>query len=284
MFFLIFLFLLNLQKNIILLVGDGFGPEQMKLIEENGYPWVSFDGFSALDTINPYCGIPDSASSATAIFSGIFTENGMLGMGINGKKYETLGEIAKKEGFSVSVITDVEIYDATPAGLYAHTKDRKEYEKILIFLRKSNFDLFIGDTKGKNIEKVIKLKKKMDYLNIIKISLKKIKSLNKPYFILIEFGKIDHFCHKNDLKKLKKELKKKRKIIDYLIEFSLKEKNTILIITADHETGGFDFETSKFKSKYHTTQPVFVFSTEPFKEMLINQPHLHRFILKFINM
>lgn len=279
MFSLILFFLLNLQKNIIIFIGDGFGPEQMKLIEEKGYPWTSFDGFSALDTRNPFCGIPDSASSSTAIFSGIFTRNGMLGMGINGKEYKTLGEIAKEKGYSVGILTDVEIYDATPAALYSHTKNRHNKEEILNFLKKSNFDLFGGKIDEKLNEKIINLKDNMDYLKIIKESIKKLK---EPYFLLIEAGKIDWVCHENDLKKLKEEVLKAKKIIEFLIEISIKDRNTAIFITADHETGGFSFESLKFSTKSHTTEPIFLFSSEPFDEMLINQPHFHRFILKYL--
>jgi len=279
MLFFILLNLLNLQKNIIIFIGDGMGPEQMKLIEENGYPWTSFDGFSALDVRNPFCGVPDSASSATTIFSGIFTKNGMVGMGINGKEYKTLGEIAKEKGYSVGVATDVEIYDATPAALYAHSKDRHNKEEILNFLKKSNFDLFIGKIDEKVSEKIINFNDEMDYLKILKNSIKKLK---EPYFFLIEAGKIDWACHDNSLEKLKKEVDKAKKIIEFLIEISMKDKNTMVFITADHETGGFDFENLKFSTKSHTSQPVFVFSTEKFPELLINQIHLNQYILNYL--
>ncbi|MEJ5166350.1 MAG: hypothetical protein WHV67_04910 [Thermoanaerobaculia bacterium] len=66
------------------------------------------------------------------------------------------------------------------------------------------------------------------------------------------------------------------------MEISLLEKDTIIFITADHETGGFDFKSSTFSTKMHTSTPVFVFSTQPFEEFLLNQPHLHRHILKFL--
>lgn len=282
MLFSLIFSLFFLQKNIIIFIGDGFGPEQMKLIEDNGYPWTSFDGFSVLDTRNPYCGIPDSASSATAIFSGIFTENGMLGMGINGRSYKTLGEIAKEKGYSVGIITDVEIYDATPAALYAHTKERYDKISVLNYLKKSNFDFFAGKIDEKLNDKIMVLREDKDFLEVVKNSYKKLKSLKKPFLLLIEAGKIDRLCHENDIEKLKKETLKAKKIIEFLMELVFFDKNTALFITADHETGGFDFETETFSTKNHTTEPVFVFSSEPFEELLINQPHLHRFILKFI--
>lgn len=282
MIFFLILNLLLIQKNIILFIGDGFGPEQMKLIEDKGYPWTSFDGFSILDTRNPFCGIPDSASSATAIFSGIFTENGMIGMGINKKHYKTLGEIAKEEGYSVGIITDVEIYDATPASLYAHTKRRQDKEIILEFLKNSNFDLFAGKAEEDFKGKIQVLKDEENYLEVIKSSLNKLKSLKKPYFLLIEAGKIDWEAHDNDLEGLKREVLKAKGIIEFLLELSIFEKDTVIFITADHETGGFDFKSSTFSTKSHTSLPVFVFSTEPFEELLLNQPHLHRYILKFL--
>lgn len=282
MFIFFFLFFLSIQKNIIILICDGLGFEQMKFIEENGYPWTFFEGFSAIDTRNPYCGVPDSASSATAIFSGIFTENKMIGMAINGKEYETLGEIAKRKGYYVGVMTDVEIWDATPASLYAHTKDRNNKDEILKFLKKSKFDFFVGKSE-KKIKNLKRINEKKDYTKILEEKILELKKIKKPYFLMIEFGRIDYFCHENNLKGLNEELKKLKKFIDFLIQFLLEEKNLILILTADHETGGFDFEGKKFKTKKHTTEPVPLFSNEKFPEFLINQPHLNKYILKILN-
>ncbi len=281
MFLILSLLFSAINPSIILLIGDGFGMEQMKAIEEKGYPWTFFEGFSVLDTRNPYCGVPDSASSITAILSGVFTLNGYIGIAINGKEYKTVGEIAKEKGYFVGVVTDVEIYNATTAGMFSHLKNRNDYEKIIDFLKKSNFDLFIGQS-NLNIEKnFIKIDEEKDYLDYVKFALNKFKN-KKPFFLLIELGRIDWVCHENDKENLKKELNKAKKVIEFLIDYYLKNRDFILYITADHETGGFNLKDFSFKTKTHTTEPVPIFSTDKFEEFLINQPHLNREILKKI--
>lgn len=75
----------------------------------------------------------DSAAAATALASGQKTYNNAINWTNDGKPMtgQTIAEIAKQQGKSVGVITSVQWYHATPAGLGgAHNVNRSHYDEI----------------------------------------------------------------------------------------------------------------------------------------------------------
>lgn len=66
------------------------------------------------------------------------------------------------------------------------------------------------------------------------------KEPKKGFFLMIEGGKIDHACHGNDAATCIKEIIDMDEAIKVAYEFYLKnKKETLIVVTADHETGGF---------------------------------------------
>ena len=88
--------------------------------------------------------ITDSAAAATAIACGEKTGNGMLGVDAKGNRLESVAEVAKKAGMKVGIMTTVTIVHATPAGFYAHRKNRGLSYQIALDLLASGFDYFAG--------------------------------------------------------------------------------------------------------------------------------------------
>lgn len=93
-----------------------------------------------------------------------------------------------------------------------------------------------------------------------------------PFFIMTEGAQIDHGGHKNDLEYLVREMLDFDQLIGNAMEFVDKNQETLLIITADHETGGLsliDGNISKgyvqgsFSTNDHTAIPVPVFAYGP---------------------
>lgn len=67
----------------------------------------------------------DSASSATAMFCGVKTDRGRIGVGVGGReRLRTLGEVALARGLATGAVTSVPISHATPAAWLAHNDDR----------------------------------------------------------------------------------------------------------------------------------------------------------------
>ncbi|MGL5677331.1 MAG: alkaline phosphatase, partial [Cellulosilyticaceae bacterium] len=98
---------------------------------------------------------PDSASTATAISSGIKTHSGVIGYNADKKtKPESITEKLKADGYKVGIVSSVSIDHATPAAFYAHEVSRSNMYNIALQLAESNFDYFAGGSlaqpKGKD--------------------------------------------------------------------------------------------------------------------------------------
>lgn len=98
-------------------------------------------------------------------------------------------------------------------------------------------------------------------------------SVNKDgFFLMVEGSQIDWGGHANSIEYITREMLDFDKAIGAALEFALKDKNTLVIITADHETGGLaisggDLEKGKvrgsFTSNKHTAVMVPVFAIGP---------------------
>jgi alkaline phosphatase len=118
-------------RNIILLIGDGMGPEAVGLaVYYNRFmngpdrPLHMERMMAAGNT--GYCltyqygtVVTDSASAATALASGVKTRDAMIGKDHDGRPMRTILDVAGQLGKSTGVISNTRITHATPAGFYA---------------------------------------------------------------------------------------------------------------------------------------------------------------------
>ena len=102
-----------------------------------------------------------------------------------------------------------------------------------------------------------------------KATLGKLNELGKPFFIMIEGSQIDWGGHDNDQKYMVSQFLEFNDAIEVALEFAKKDKNTIVVVTADHETGGAAIVRGKlsdstiknrFATPNHTASMVPVFS------------------------
>lgn len=106
-----------------------------------------------------------------------------------------------------------------------------------------------------------------------------INHLNKDnengFFLLIEGSQIDWGGHANDGNYIITEMIEFDKTIGAVLDFAEKDGNTLVVVTADHETGGFaiqkeskmDSLVTAFTSDYHTGDLIPVFAYGPGSEM-----------------
>lgn len=126
-------------KNVILIIGDGMGPEQVGLLlayARQAPESVLVDRKTALDQImdGGVMGISmtypdnalvvDSAASGTQLASGKFAGSEMIGSDKDGNPVETVLEIAKKSGKATGLVSDTRLTHATPAAFAAHQPHR----------------------------------------------------------------------------------------------------------------------------------------------------------------
>jgi len=110
-----------------------------------------------------------------------------------------------------------------------------------------------------------------ELLRSTNVALNILKQNPKGMFIMIEGSQIDWGGHANDTQYIVNEMVDFDKAIGAALDFAQKDGNTLVIITADHETGGFsllegsDMKTGKVEGKFTTNDhtgvmiPVFAY-------------------------
>ncbi|MHA2308719.1 MAG: alkaline phosphatase [Candidatus Heimdallarchaeaceae archaeon] len=139
------------QTSIILFIGDGMGTEQIRFgqLVEYGTDKVSslfdFPYSKQVSTNNIYGRTTDSAAAATAISTGVKTENGRIATNWNAsKELTTILEIAQMNGYVTGLVATSHLTHATPAAFAAHEAKRGSYLKIAKDFSKSDVDIFFG--------------------------------------------------------------------------------------------------------------------------------------------
>lgn len=140
-------------KNVILFIGDGMGPEQVKAARQfKGEPLV-FEKFPSVGesvTHNIHNKTTDSAASATAMATGVKVENGVVSRQIPGDSNDllTILEEFSRMGRSTGLITTTDLTDATPACFGAHARDRGDRKDIAkCYFEKTRPNLLLGGDK-----------------------------------------------------------------------------------------------------------------------------------------
>ncbi len=297
-------------KNIILIVGDGTGLPQWyagytankgKLNVFN----MRYTGFSKTSSYDNY--ITDSAPGATAFSSGTKTNNRAVGVDHTGRALTLLPEILRRKGMKTGIITSGDLRDATPAAFYAHQPERSNYKAILNDLLQSAVDIVMGSadlspkdsvidrlysrfqvyTSINNLSQVTGkpllladsiagrsvLNGRSDWSQKALTTSIQLLSRNKAgFFIMLEGAQVDHGGHANKLPYVVTELLDLDKVIGQAMEFADSNGETLVIVTADHETGGLTLTggdyaqgmiSGQFSTGDHTAIPVPVFAYGP---------------------
>lgn len=100
-----------------------------------------------------------------------------------------------------------------------------------------------------------------------------LKNQNNPngFFLMIEGSQIDWGGHANEPDYVVSEFQEFDKIIAAAVDFAIKDGNTLVVVTADHETGGLAIQPEStmdslayaFTSTYHTGTMIPVFAYGP---------------------
>lgn len=274
-------------KNIILLIGDGMGPNQVAMARASKGSALHMEGMpykGTVTTTNAYGAITDSAAAGTAIATGIKTKNGAVGIDASGAILPNIREYFAKKGKKTGIISTCIIADATPAAFGSHAPSRHNQDSIANQFITNNIDLIMGgggsvfdaalrsnaQNKGytlitkkstllnTNAKKVLGLfadgdfpYKKQGYPEdtptLEEMTKKGIQILDNKngFFLMSEGGRIDHAGHANNIELNIEETLEFDKAVKAALDFAKKDKNTLVIVTADHETGGLQYDKSK---------------------------------------
>ena len=134
-------------KNIIVLVGDGMGLEQVSVgwtlnggrLNLDNFPVAGYSRTWASDRL-----VTDSSAGGTGISSGIKTKYGYIGVDDDGQPVESLLHLARRLGKKTGVAVTCRINDSTPADFVCHSTDRHEEAEIAAQYIDSGVDFLTG--------------------------------------------------------------------------------------------------------------------------------------------
>ena len=146
-------------KNIILMIGDGMGPQQISMLESYAQlaPSSSYkNGVTAMQKLAdagtiglsmtyPYGSVVvDSASSASQLATGKPSPSEAIGLDHKGNPAETVLERAQKLGKATGLVSDTRLTHATPASFAAHQAHRSMENQIAEDMLETGVDVMLS--------------------------------------------------------------------------------------------------------------------------------------------
>ena len=251
-------------QHIIYMIGDGMGVEQIAAAAvANGgslnmlqLPQAAFVKSNSANAV-----VTDSPAGGTALACGQKTNNGLIGIDTEGKPLRSLLQEAAEQGFVTGLIVTKSITDATPATFYAHVKSRKETAAIMADLMKTPIDIIVGGGRGnfteaqraalahrttllewlgeKDADPAAKRGPVLEQSTARALDkLTQAAATGKRSFVMIEGSQIDVAGHDMDAAYLVDEMLDFDRTVGVVLRWMEKNPNTLLVITADHATGG----------------------------------------------
>ena len=270
-------------KNVILLIGDGMGPNQIKageIFKGEELVMQQFPYSTKVETRSADSSVTDSAAAGTALSTGTRTNNGYVGKHPNGFDLRTIVDIAHDLGKRTGVITTEALTGATPMAFSAHATNRGSTLEIVGSASdaKSNVDLYLSDiispsytyyfeqggyTVIDEVDDISKSKKdkvigsylvnarapsmndELDFVAFDRLVWEALEYLSKDkdgFFLMAEGAHIDHGGHNNDMVYMLDELLAFDLGVKVALEWAKDRDDTVVIVTADHETGGLQLD------------------------------------------
>ncbi|HAQ18735.1 MAG TPA: alkaline phosphatase [Prolixibacteraceae bacterium] len=177
--------------------------------------------------------------------------------------------------------TDIDVFIG---GGYKHFTERKDKRDLAGELKQKGYQVLrnmdeIAEVKSGKLAGLtadehneVVPKRKMDLPLSTKTALHILDQNEKGFFIMIEGSQIDWAGHQKNTGYIVREMLDFDQAIGKALEFAAKDRETLIIVTADHETGGFalaggDMKTGMVKGAFtsgnHTGVMVPVFAYGP---------------------
>lgn len=270
-------------KNVILLIGDGNGLNQITaatLANGGALTLTQLKSIGLIKTASTDDFTTDSAAAGTALATGYKTYNRSIGLDTLRRPLTNLPEFLSTHGYVSGCITTDRLTGATPASFYAHQEDRSLTKAIAADLPNSKLSLFIAGGKEDfnnkenlsgftvidhideigmskapkigyflsdgDVNSILEGRKNM-LAKASKNGIEFLQAKNEPFFLMIEGAKIDKFAHKKDVAGIVSEGIDFDRAITQAIKFADESGDTLVIITADHETSGFSIPQGDLK-------------------------------------
>jgi len=211
----------------------------------------------------------------------------------------TILEYLQRYGKSTGLVSTKFITDATPAAFGAHQSSRSMTDRIALdYLERSRPDLLLGGggygigdrIASANGYTVVADAAELDAVpddarmvsgqfgsgampfeydglgDLPTLSVMVAKAIailsSDPdgFFLMVEGGLIDTACHSNDLARAVREVQGFDDAVSIATAWAIGRTDTLIIVVADHETGGLDGASGTFSTTGHTSADVPVYA------------------------
>lgn len=257
-------------KNVIYMIGDGMGENHIKAgsIYKGEELNIQKIGNSSYITTSSTERTTDSAAAATALATGYKTNNGVVGKDRYGNNVENLTEYSSNRGLKTGIVVTQIINHATPAGFSVHNIDRNNYSEIALAQVQSGIDLLLGGGRTQfsayeaemqengytwinsftdmssvdNDKKIIGtfsdsvIGTKVSLSEMTEEALSRLENDN-GFFLMVEGSCIDTYSHDSNMSAMLTEMIGFDDAVGVAMQYVDQHPDTLLIVTADHETG-----------------------------------------------
>ena len=279
-------------KNVIFMIGDGMGLEQIST------GWVLnggalnldnflYTGFSRTYAVNKL--ITDSCAGGSALGTGVKTNYGWMGLDPEGNPVESSLRVAQGKGKKTGIIATCRLNDATPIDFFGHSSSRDDEAAIATQYVDSNIDFIAGGgikfwqnrEDGRDLVEEMKAKgyefattneemeavkgdrvlallaetemppalERDNYLE--RATMKAIETLDNKngFFLMVEGSCIDDWAHRQKVGYMAEELFEFDRTVGKVLEWAEKDGHTLVVVTADHNTGGLTLIKGNLKER-----------------------------------
>lgn len=272
-------------KNVIYLIGDGMGVSQITLAKVVHGKLV-LDEFPVVGLVTTHSAdqtVTDSAAAATALATGKKTNNFVIGI----PNTETLLTLAQKRGKATGLVTTARVTHATPAPFAALAEKRSQEQEIANQYPAANVDVLLGGgakffgpdllkkferyeivrtgdelakAKGPkllglfhedHIPYVLDRRGEPSLADMTRKALEVLSQDPDGFFVMIEGARIDMACHASDAPSCVHEMVDFDAAVRVAVEFAKKHGDTLVVVTADHATGGLAITEKLHVRKEH---------------------------------
>lgn len=279
-------------KNLILIIGDGMGFNHIEsaaialLSDDEQFDLHKMPYQSEVITLNYHGEITDSAAGGTAFSTGFKTTNGSIGRDPYGNDLMNIMEFAKEKGYATGIVTTESLSDATGAAFSAHIGSRYS-DAIPLQQVNSGVDIMIGggrvdfehhkdtiqekgyeyinnmdDFRSSKADRFFAILTTTHFMNnantpsLAELVHKTIQILSRNetgFILMIEEGLIDNYSHARNMDATITKVQELDKALRVALNFARSNHDTLVVVTADHETGGIQLGTGQPSNAWFTS-------------------------------
>lgn len=272
-------------QRVIYLIGDGMGLAQVSMLEiEGGYAPTAFDRAERVALVTTRSAnnrVTDSAAAGTALATGTKVNNSVLGITPDSVELTSMMELARDRGRATGLVVTCYLQHATPASFYANVPNRGMNEQITEQLMACDFDVLIGGGMrwldslrcqqmaergyqvAYNLEEAMPINstpllvlladkhlphapERGDYLpQATQKALDLLAANPEGFLLMVEGSQIDSAGHAKDAAYLLAEMRDFERTVAIAMDFADTHPGTLVVVTADHETGGLSMPSGK---------------------------------------